>query len=66
MTCYLVMHGETGGGGNPLSLHKCRDLAVKEALAVECCFPGGWRPSGGNTWYNGCDFVEVVEMTLEE
>ena len=67
-TVYAVMHGEKSEGGGLESIHRSIDNAIKAALAVRCCFAGGWEADSEtpNYWTNGCDFVEVVEILLED
>jgi len=65
MKVYIVLHGELCEGGSVVSVHKKEKNAVKAALKVKCCFPGGWREEDEeNEWVNGCDFVLVSEWTV--
>lgn len=54
---YIVVNGERGEGGTIVSVHRFKKAAIKAALAVKCCFEGGWVPDGPTSWVNGCDFV---------
>jgi len=54
---FIVLKGERGNGGCVVSVHRTKKAAIKAALAVPCCFDGGWRYDGPTSWKNGIDFV---------
>lgn len=69
MTIYLVEAGEKYEGGQVISVHKSETNAIREALNVECHFEGGWVRKDSVyyknlCWFNGCDYVRVVEMEV--
>ncbi len=62
---WVVSHGEKSEGSGIVSIHKFRKNAEKAALAVKCCFSGGWQPDGEDCWENGCDFVKIQEIEVQ-
>ena len=64
---YIVSHGERCEGGSVVSVHHSFKKAIKAALAVECCFAGGWEQDTEDStyWTNGCDFVCVEPYKVQ-
>jgi len=70
---YIVENGEKYEGGYVVSIHKTFEGAVKAALQVRACFEGGWvkdlmdeEPGKFCSWENGCDWLSVRKMEVEE
>lgn len=68
-TVYVVLKGEVHEGSSLTSVHYTLKGATKFALATEAVFGDHlWEPDkeDSNYWTNGCDFVEIVKMKVEE
>ena len=63
---YIVENGESNRGGHVVSAHRSYYKAVDAALKVECCFSEGWVQVSSNVWKNGCDYVTVRPISLED
>ena len=64
---FIVLHGERCEGGVVVSIHHSKIDAIKAALAINCCFEGGWTPEEDEKdyWVNGCDFVCVEKHKVK-
>lgn len=63
---YIILHGEQGEGGDVYGVLSDRKKAVKCAMEIKPCFPGGWKKEKNiDMWINGCDFVSVEKWRIK-